>query len=241
MPHGYSFNKNFWEYGILKMQLSKSSSTNCKYFKPKEVCMIQHDPAAGQQKSKRSLGFFNYLIIILMSFTVMACQKNGLDNLVSESLEDLVNTANRKINKGLCDLNKYENLSFRTRWELNQARAATAKYQNINNALADQYVDIGVDVENMGHHYMKASLVDATFDIRQPEILVYNKDKNGRQRLVAVEYAVPLSNPRPEGFYGDDDVWDGNTGFGLWLLHAWVWYYNPDGVFAPFNPRVHLH
>jgi len=24
----------------------------------------------------------------------------------------------------------------------------------------------------------------------------------------------------------------------LWTLHAWVFEFNQDGVFAPFNPRV---
>ena len=38
-----------------------------------------------------------------------------------------------------------------------------------------------------------------------------------------------------------NDVWDGNVGAGLWLLHAWVWCYNPAGVFNPTNPLVHLH
>lgn len=125
--------------------------------------------------------------------------------------------------------------------ELKQVKAATAKYQDIENALADGYQDIAVNVENMGHHFMKMSLVDAVFDHKRPEILVYNKDKNGKQRLVAVEYAIPLSEPRPQGFAGDADVWDGNAGFGLWLLHAWVWEHNPAGVFNSTNPDVHLH
>jgi hypothetical protein len=57
---------------------------------------------------------------------------------------------------------------------------------------------------------------------------------------VAVEYAVPLdlALTSPEGFSGEDDVWDRNTTFGLWTLHAWVWRHNPDGVFAPMNPRM---
>jgi len=42
----------------------------------------------------------------------------------------------------------------------------------------------------------------------------------------------------PEGFTGDDDHWQRNDTFGLWTLHAWIWYRNPDGVFADFNPRV---
>ncbi len=132
-------------------------------------------------------------------------------------------------------------LSSETVSQLKQVKAATAKYQDIENALADGYQDIAVNVENMGHHFMKLSLVDAVFDHKRPEILVYNKDKNGKQRLVAVEYAIPLSEPMPQGFAGDADVWDGNAGFGLWLLHAWVWEYNPAGVFNSTNSLVHLH
>ncbi len=90
---------------------------------------------------------------------------------------------------------------------------------------------------------MKSTLVDATFDPRSPEILVYNKNEDGSIQLVAVEYAIPLelSRKAPQGFTGTLDKWDENTGFGLWLLHAWVWHYNPDGVFNPTNPLVHLH
>jgi hypothetical protein len=91
---------------------------------------------------------------------------------------------------------------------------------------------------------MKASLADTIFDYRKPEILVYNKNNEGKVELVAVEYAVPISlrpNSAPEGFTGSTDVWKRDTGFGLWLLHAWVWEYNPDGVFNPTNPSIHLH
>ncbi|MBA2746366.1 MAG: hypothetical protein H0U44_09090 [Flavisolibacter sp.] len=138
-------------------------------------------------------------------------------------------------------LNQYTGHSAQTKWELQQARAATARYKNIQNALKDGYIDINVVAENMGYHYMKPSLVDATFDIRNPEILVYNKNHSGKMELVAVEYAVPLTSPRPEGFTGAGDVWDEHTGFSLWLLHAWVWSYNPAGVFNSTNPDVHLH
>jgi len=137
--------------------------------------------------------------------------------------------------------NKYTGLSRQTLWELQQVRAATAKYKNIENAIKDEYVDIAVDVQNMGHHYMKRALLDGTFDLKQPEILVYNRNERGVQELVAVEYAVPLTYAMPEGFTGEVDVWNGNAGFGLWLLHAWVWKYNPAGVFNPTNSEVHLN
>lgn len=138
---------------------------------------------------------------------------------------------------------KSAGLSHTTLLELMQARAATARYHNIENAFADGYADINVVIPNMGYHFMKTAWVDAQFEVTKPEILVYNKQPNGRMQLVAVEYAVPLgmSVNAPEGFSGTQDVWTANTGFGLWLLHAWVWYENPAGVFNPTNAAVHLH
>ncbi|MCW3116727.1 MAG: hypothetical protein JWM28_809 [Chitinophagaceae bacterium] len=137
-----------------------------------------------------------------------------------------------------------DGLTGQTLWELQQARAATARYRQLKNAIADGYADISVVVPNMGYHYMQSLIVDATFDARKPEILVYNRHDDGSFELVAVEYAVPIDltpNVAPEGFTGSGDVWDRNTGFGLWLLHAWVWHNNPDGVFNPTNPEVHVH
>src|SRR5215216_2722513 len=75
-------------------------------------------------------------------------------------------------------LNNYSGIFSQTLWELRQARAATAKYRNIKNAIKDGYADISVVVPNMGHHYMKSAFVDATFEIRKPEILVYNKNED---------------------------------------------------------------
>ena len=104
------------------------------------------------------------------------------------------------------------------------------------NALADGYADINVVMPRMGHHFLKQSQLDATFDPERPEILVYAPNGSGF-RLVAVEYAVPiaLSATPPAGFQGDADVWDRNETFGLWTLHAWIYEPNPDGVFEPFN------
>jgi len=134
--------------------------------------------------------------------------------------------------------------SFITLSELLQARAGTAKYRDFERAKADSFADINVVVPNMGYHFMKSSLVDAKFEINKPEILVYNKRLNGKFELVAVEYAVPISlspDKAPEGFTGSADVWERNTDFGLWLQHAWIWQFNPDGVFHDTNPLVQVH
>lgn len=138
-------------------------------------------------------------------------------------------------------LGRYTGLSPQTLGELRHAREATARYVSLDSALADGYADISVDVEHMGHHYMKNAIVDSVFDMQEPEILVYNRDESGKPYLVAIEYAVPLTFAKPAGFSGDADSWNGESGFPLWLLHAWVWSYNPEGVFNPTNPLVHLH
>ncbi|HET9439372.1 MAG TPA: hypothetical protein VFO52_04350 [Longimicrobiales bacterium] len=127
-----------------------------------------------------------------------------------------------------------------TNAQLAAARAATARYQNIEQALADGFVDINVFMPGMGHHFLNEQRLDVNFEAGAPELLVYNLEPNGRYRLVALEYAVPtaLTATPPAGFTGDADSWDENKTFSLWTLHAWVWLDNPDGVFAPFNPRL---
>ena len=181
-------------------------------------------------------------LILMFSICLLltGCTKDNMNSAVNK--DQHLGSMNKAEEADV--VNSYSGLSPQTTWELQQARAATAKYRNIENAKKDGYSDIMVDVENMGHHFMKSAIVDATFDIRKPEILVYNRNDDGSQELVAAEYAVPLDlspNSAPEGFTGSGDVWDHNDGFGLWLLHAWVWNHNPDGVFNPTNPLVHLH
>lgn len=181
-----------------------------------------------------------YLVVLLTTLLFIGCKKQDID--VSENKTETI--SHKAMNTDEEFRKSNSKLGLRTLWELLQARAATARYRNIKNAIKDGYTDINVVVPNMGHHYMKSAFVDATFEIRKPEILVYNKHENGYFQLVAVEYAVPINlspNAAPEGFTGAGDMWDRNTGFGLWLLHAWVWYYNPDGVFNPTNPLVHMH
>jgi hypothetical protein len=125
--------------------------------------------------------------------------------------------------------------------QLDQVRDATAKFRDVDKAEAAGYHDIGLFVPHMGWHYMKDALVDARFDPTKPELLVYADDPcGGKRKLVAVEYAVPLSESKhaPFGFVGHADEWDANQDFQLWTLHAWLFEFNENGVFNPFNPRV---
>ncbi len=182
--------------------------------------------------------FFCSLILMGLLFT--GCQKDTMNATADEMQTVSSNAVITETNA----LDRYTGLSAQTLWQLQQARAASARYLHLSNALADGYADINVIVPGMGYHYLKAANLDINFDPRKPELLVYNRLEDGSMRLVAVEYAVPINltpDTAPEGFAGTDDEWDRNSTFGLWLLHAWVWAYNPDGVFNPTNPSVHVH
>ena len=189
------------------------------------------------KSSNLSLILFLLLLVGLLS---TGCRKD----VVNTDSTEIQAVSSQSIVGETQVLSNYTGHSALTMWQLQQARAASARYLNFDNAIRDGYVDINVVVPNMGYHFLKGDNLDINFDFRKPEILVYNMEHNGKMRLVAVEYAVPINltpNTAPDGFAGASDVWDRNTGFGLWLLHAWVWAYNSNGVFNPTNPDVHLH
>lgn len=177
--------------------------------------------------------------LVIVSFVILlsaGCKKYEKSDVKNEA------QSNTEINDAT-ELLADKGLDPRALSELQQAHAATARYSNINNAFGDQYQDIGLVMQNMGYHFLKAGLIDSVFDFRKPEILVYNKKPNGSFELVALEYAVPIDpqnpNTPPQGFTGDADIWDFNTlNSGWWTLHAWVWEKNPDGVFNMTNPLV---
>jgi hypothetical protein len=125
--------------------------------------------------------------------------------------------------------------------EMARARAATAIYHNVDRAIADGYVRGDEFESGEGYHYLNPTLLDGTFEIERPEVLLYTEGPNGQLRLVAVEYLIPLaaSAAAPEGFTGDEDLWRENSeGFLLWELNVWLWLDNPDGMFAAKNPRI---
>ena len=137
----------------------------------------------------------------------------------------------------------HESLSAATLAELARARNATAKYHDVAEALADGYVQRGYG-PGEGFHFVKASLIDCTFDAEHPEALLYIPSGEGL-RLVGVEYSVrnTCTTTAPEGFTGDADEWEGPNAEGrpVWALVAWLWLGNPNGVFAePPHPQIPL-
>ena len=130
-------------------------------------------------------------------------------------------------------------------WEIqvNTLRGFTSQYLDINVATNEGRIDVSGYVPNMGHHYLNPAITDGTFDIDNPEIILYLPDENNVMQMVAVEYSIVPQDPDnpgspPEGFDGDLDVWHFNEMVGMWQLHVWTVLENPDGIFAAHNPAI---
>lgn len=142
---------------------------------------------------------------------------------------------------------------------LSSARAATDQYHDISLAMDDGwgfklYDKDGIacidkpGVGAMGIHYVNGPLVpDGAVDATTPEALIYEPQKNGRLRLVAVEYVVlqdawDAAHSSPPSLFGEEFtlVPAGNR-YDLpafYELHAWLWKHNPRGMFDDWNPRA---
>jgi hypothetical protein len=131
--------------------------------------------------------------------------------------------------------------------ELAQLRRATAAFHNLAKAKAAGWdTDLTGCMDSpaggMGHHYANIALLmdGGALDINAPEALVFHPQEDGSKRLVAVEYIVleeHLSrDATPPVLFGQSFVF--NEHAELWALHAWVWHTNPEGMFAPWNPRL---
>jgi hypothetical protein len=138
--------------------------------------------------------------------------------------------------------------------ELAQVRAATARFHDLDTALAAGYGPLHTctDEESglgaMGQHYVKGAVVgDTTFDLSQPEVLVYEPTQNGGMRLVAVEFVVfadawaAVSGSPPELFGRQLQLVPAPNRYGVpafYQVHVWLWKSNPAGMFSDWNERV---
>ena len=130
---------------------------------------------------------------------------------------------------------------------LAEVRQVTAKYHDVNQALADGYVPVsdcealpGVGV--MGIHYLNINLAsDLTVDPLRPELLLYVPSASG-PRLVGVEYFVAyVGQPAPSVLgHTFNGPMAGHSPGMPWHydLHTWVWQANPAGTFAQWNPSL---
>jgi hypothetical protein len=129
--------------------------------------------------------------------------------------------------------------------EIARLRALTAPFHRFETAVkagwGSKITECFSDAQlgGMGYHYGNTTLIDGVVDGRKPELLLYEPQKNGKLRFVAVEYIVPFTAwtaGEPPRLYGQS--FHRNEAFGLWVLHVWHFRNNPSGVFADWNPTV---
>jgi hypothetical protein len=109
--------------------------------------------------------------------------------------------------------------------QLARVRAATVQYHDVEEALADGFVNIGsTPAEGEGIEFVNFGLVDCTLDPAHPEALRYVESGQGF-RLVGVEYAIPMDCPDtpPEDFLEGAGEWEPEPGVPVWSMLVKVW------------------
>lgn len=143
-----------------------------------------------------------------------------------------------------------------------EVRRATAKYHDVNVALADGYHPdahcVAIPGGGMGIHYLNFELLGRPPEQNRPAILLYEPTADGL-RLVGVEWFTPVfvngapwfqpASVPPPPPYNDAPVILGRAFHGPmpghndqmpwhYDLHAWIWKHNPAGMFEDWNPAV---
>jgi hypothetical protein len=151
--------------------------------------------------------------------------------------------------------------------QLALARTATAKYANdLAAAKKDGYRILTQKIAGVGYHFINPSIKG--FDVRKPPILVYERH-GARWQLGALEWvfpSTPAAAPLAGASYGSfpaachyvDGTFTPDASatscaatspqsgarLSFWhpkltTMHVWIWYPNPDGMYASMNPLVH--
>jgi hypothetical protein len=142
--------------------------------------------------------------------------------------------------------------------DLRAAKKATKQYGDVAAAQAAGYglfkdaagiaciANPGVGA--MGVHYVNGTYVgDTVLDPAKPEAVVYEPRRNGKLKIVALEYIVfqapwDAAHSSPPSLFGTPFMLTASPNrYGIpafYALHAWIYKHNPSGTFAMWNPRV---
>jgi hypothetical protein len=194
---------------------------------------------------QNSLGRMLLVFIVIFSFTSCISDESNLDqpldpNMELEKVTDYSAAfplENMRMDPGTLKM-------------LADLRAATVKYHDIEMAIENGFEQgsgcVSTPDGGMGFHYVNFAIVDGNYDPTMPEALLYEMAKNGKMKLVGVEFVIVK------------DAWDTENdvipNFGMqefdiafapiplpfdnYQLHAWVWKNNPSGIFSKYNPKV---
>ncbi len=120
-----------------------------------------------------------------------------------------------------------------------QVRTANDRFKDVAVAVSEGYAPIPCASGAVGVHYVKASLIGETVDIKQPQAIMYEPKPDGKMELIAVEY---ITTKGPASLKGHLFNFTGSPNrYGLppfYELHVWAWKANSHGAFADIDPSV---
>lgn len=130
---------------------------------------------------------------------------------------------------------------------LAEVRRATARFHDVQKAIAAGYAPTAECVPGMGYHFVNFQQF-GRMDPLKPDALIYAANKHGRLRLVAAEWFkvdadqnLTTNQDRPTMFGKQfDGPMPGHVpGMPIhYDLHAYLWQGNPDGVLATWNRNI---
>lgn len=129
---------------------------------------------------------------------------------------------------------------------LNEIRAVTGPYHDIDNAMADGWDNfLSPCVEHpeeggMGYHLGRMEFFDGRTNHLEPQVLLYEPLEGGGMEFIGVEYIIPFnihpSDADPPMILGEH--YHQNHELDIWALHVWTEKENPKGIFFDWNPHV---
>jgi len=122
-------------------------------------------------------------------------------------------------------------------------RGANDRFKDVAVAVKEGYAPIpcasGIEGGAMGVHYVNANLINDTVELGKPEAVMYEPMKNGKMKLVAVEYIATKGPANLQGHLFSFTNAPNRYGLpAFYELHVWAWKHNPSGTFADMNPDV---
>jgi hypothetical protein len=108
--------------------------------------------------------------------------------------------------------------------EIETSMAVAKRYESIETAIGEGYVQITQDLPLIGAHYINLDYAgDGVFDLEKPEMLIYHFE-NDAWRLYGLSYLSAVvgadGEVPPEGFTGSYDVWHWHEGWCFTLQGA---------------------
>lgn len=137
-----------------------------------------------------------------------------------------------------------------TTQQLRGLRTLLARYENVDNAIADGFEQFGSCMANdqgsQGIHFTNGERIgDPAVDVMQPEVLMYEPREDGSLRFIGMELLVFQEDWHSAGNAATPVQLGREFGINMTLLdgpfyalHVWAWQYNPAGFYANWNPLI---